>query len=197
MIENFNEWRNKYDTLTFEEQRLYHNHLEELYPEQAHYDLASAKIAFEHVKPLTVVEAGAWKANLAAIILNENATIEQWQAIELSTNAINKTLCKDDRFSYIDINRFDWWNEMQFEQDLFLATHFIEHLSGEHLTALINAINTKAVYFEAPITNAGEAWNDFHGTHKLHFGWDIINSLFTIKGYNVVNITNHCKLYIK
>lgn len=194
---NFNEWRKRYDTLTFAEQQEYHNHLEALYPDQAHYDYNAAAHVFGLVNPKTVAEAGTWKANLAYQILGSNETITNWDAYELCPNAVLKTVCKDARLQYQTLTRFDWWNDVTIDADLFLATHFIEHLSWQHLQEMVAAVNSPNIYFEAPLTDIGEQWQDFHGTHKLTVGWDEITALMQSKGYTLVNINNHCKLYRK
>ncbi len=192
-IKDFNDWRNRYETLTFAEQVEYHNYLESLYPVQAHYDIEAFKKAIEIAKPLTVTEAGAWKANLADAILQSNGVIQTWHGIELSTAAIEKTACKHSKFSYLPISRFDWWNEMRITSDLFFATHFIEHLSNTHFIELISSVESNYIYFEAPLSYEGNEWDDFLGTHKLTYGWNEIKRLLI--NYDVFSITHECKLY--
>lgn len=174
---NFNEWRQRYDQMTFEQQQDYHDYLEGLYPDQAHYNLEAAKKVFDWLKPHSVIEAGTWKA------------------YELCPAAIAKTVCNDERFAYQQITRFDWWNKQPLVCDLFLATHFIEHLSFDHLQELIKAISAKHIYFEAPLTENGESWDGFFGTHKLEVGWQKVAEVLAVKGYKRIDITSHCKLY--
>jgi hypothetical protein len=191
----FNDWRQQYDSMTFEQQQDYHDHLEGLYPDQAHYDIEAAAHVMAWLKPLTVIEAGAWKGNLAQTILSVDPTIYSWEAYELCPAAVRKTVCKDVRFIYRDFNRFDWWNVKPIVCDLFLATHFIEHLSFAHLSEMVKAISAKHIYFEAPLTEMGENWSDFHGTHKLEVGWNRVAELLAEKGYKKIDITHHCKLF--
>ncbi len=195
MIQNFNDWRNRYDSLTFQEQVEYHNHLESLYPNQAHYDLNAFQKVLEISKPKTIIEAGVWKANLADIILRENKDIESWRGIEISSSAIEKTACKDFRFTYAEINSFDWWKKLDLSSDLFFATHFIEHISNKHFEQLVNAIKSPYVYFEAPLSDQGDEWDVFLGTHKLNIGWDGVKKI--MKNYQEIEITPICKLYYK
>ena len=191
---NFNEWRVNYDQLDFAQQQEYHNHLEALYPEQAHYNLSAAKEAIAIVNPLTIAEAGTWKANLANEILKNNTTITDWKAYELCPNAILKKACNDPRLSYQEINKFDWWDKDIF-CDMFIATHFIEHLSNEHLKELLSSVKSKSVYLEAPISDGGDNWDNYDGTHKLTCGWSGVTEL--MKGYKLVSIDQYCKLYMK
>jgi hypothetical protein len=194
---DFNQWRNKYDTLTFAEQVEYHNQLELLYPGQAHYDLQAAKHVIDLVNPKTVIEAGCWKADLAAEILKSNDIIEDWKGVEICTNAIKKTVCKDGRMRYREVASFTWWNNVRMGCDLFIATHFIEHLSLQHFAELAKALKSRFVYFEAPLSDTGEPWDGYHGTHKLPIGWNRINEIMASNGYAVTNINHHCKLYAK
>jgi hypothetical protein len=190
----FDQWRDSYDSMTFEQQQDYHDHLEGMYPDQAHYDQESAEKIFRWLQPNSVIEAGAWKGNLADHILHREA-IQTWKAIELCPAAIKKTVCHDERFSYQPISRFDWWNEKPIVCDLFLATHFIEHLRFTHLQELVKAISAKHIYFEAPLTSNGESWEGYHGTHKLEVGWNGVADLLAAKGFKMVDITHHCKLF--
>ena len=44
MANEFDDWRSKYDTMSSSEQVEYYNEIEELYPEQAHYNYENVKI---------------------------------------------------------------------------------------------------------------------------------------------------------
>ena len=47
MANEFDDWRSKYDTMSSSEQVEYYNEIEELYPEQAHYNYENVKIVLE------------------------------------------------------------------------------------------------------------------------------------------------------
>jgi hypothetical protein len=194
---NFNQWRQDYDTLTFEQQQDYHDHLESLYPGQAHYDLDAAKKVFDWLQPKSVMEAGTWKADLAKEILRHHPDIYFWKGYELCPAAMKKTVCQDERFIYANLTRFDWWNIEPIVCDLFLATHFIEHLSFEHFQQLARALKCKHVYFEAPLSEYGENWEGYHGTHKLPVGWQTVSDVMNLEGYKRIDISAYCKLYEK
>lgn len=188
----FNEWRENYDKLTIEEQKDYHNYLEINYPNQAHYDLNFAIKVFDIVNPKKVTEAGGWKGNLADILLKKY-NIESWVNIELCENAIKNSVCKDERFKNINPNTFDWWKN-SFYDGFFIATHFIEHLSNDHFIQLADSLCAcEYIYFEAPITNEGEKWIDFEGTHKLELGWNDIK--YILKNHEIIIENQYCKLY--
>ena len=194
---DFNQWRKSYDSMTFEQQQDYHDYLEGLYPDQAHYDLEAARKVFDWLQPKSVIEAGTWKGNLAADILGRNPDIYTWKAYELCPAAMARTVCHDDRFKYQTFNRFDWWNREPLVCDLFLATHFIEHLSFAHFAEMARAIKAKHIYFEAPLTDGGENWDGFFGTHKLEVGWNRVSEVMNLQGYKRIDITAQCKLFEK
>ena len=178
----FNEWRENYTSLTLKEQVDYHNELESKYPNQAHYDLDFALKVFDIVNPKDVTEAGGWKGDLANVMLNRY-NIESWKNIEICKNAIDNTNCKDARYSYFMPKSFDWFDSKLYK-GLFLATHFIEHLSNEHFEQLAEyCAGVPLIYFESPLSNEGESWDGYIGTHKLNYGWDKVNEIMKSKCY--------------
>jgi hypothetical protein len=193
----FDKWREDYDRLSFAEQVAYHNELELLYPSQAHYNLDAARQAIAIANPVTVIEAGCWKADLAAEILKTNTVIEDWMGIEICTNAIEKTNCHNEHFTYCPVEKFNWWMDIDMRCDLFIATHFCEHLSADHFADLASALDSKHVYFEIPISEGGEAWSGYHGTHKLTLGWSHVIHIMAAHGYTHTHIAQHCKLFTR
>jgi hypothetical protein len=188
----FNEWRSNYETLTLKEQVDYHNELEKLYPNQAHFDFGFALKVFDLVNPSEVTEAGGWKGDLANEMLNRY-DINLWQNIELCDNAILNTNCKHEKFVNIQPKTFDWFDSKLYK-GLFLATHFIEHLSNEHFNKLAESLtDVEYVYFEAPIENYAQSWDNYIGTHKLEYGWDEIKNI--MKNHEILIENNYCKLF--
>jgi hypothetical protein len=199
-MNEFDAWRAGYNARTFAEEMAYHNELEAKYPSQAHYNEQAARLVFEMCRPVRVVEAGAWKADLAALILAAHPQMESWTAYEICTAAIEKTVCTDSRFKYGLITTFDWFGQWLYFKycDLFLATHFIEHLSDAHFVRLANALDTANVpyiYFEAPITDEGNTWEGYPGTHILEMGWGHIEKL--LSNYAMAAIAPGCMLFTR
>jgi hypothetical protein len=129
--------------------------------------------------------------------LKTNTIIKEWTGVEICTNAIEKTNCHNKYFTYRFVQNFDWWNWIYMESDLFIATHFCEHLSADHFADLASALDSKHVYFEIPISEGGEAWNGYHGTHKLTLGWSHVIAIMAAHGYTHTDIAQHCKLFTK
>jgi hypothetical protein len=199
-MNEFDAWRAGYNTRTFKEEMAYHNELEARFPDQAHFNPMAAHTAFYTVWPSKVLEAGAWKGHLAKMILDTEPDIESWTAYEICTAAIEKTVCHYPEFTYTIPDRFDWFTSSHhFERfDMFIATHFIEHISDEHfggMAAAINAAKVPALYFEAPINDDASDWEGYPGTHILTMGWDEIKSLFP--AYQVQDIAPGCKLFTR
>jgi cyclopropane fatty-acyl-phospholipid synthase-like methyltransferase len=181
---NFNEWRKKYNEMNYDEQIDYHNLIEKEYPEQAHYTYENVKEVLSN--GISVLEFGCWKADMAARAISEYQ-IKDWKGIEICTKAIEKTRCKANNFQYIIPESFDWFAKTQRPNcDVIIATHFIEHLSNEHFDELANyCVGVPLIYFESPLSNEGENWQDYLGTHKLGYGWNKVNEIMTSKGYIV------------
>jgi hypothetical protein len=192
-MNQFDNWRSKYESMTLAEQAAYHDQLEAQYPDQAHYDYKSVSKAIKEAKPKTIVEAGAWKGDLCAQYFADNPESEvSWCAFELCPAAIAKA--KTDKITYMDIPSFDWWRVTDFgNTDMFIGTHFIEHLSDDHFKELATALqNVKTIYFEAPIEPDGQTWEGYPGTHKLTMGWNQVFECFP--NHNVNEITTQCKV---
>jgi hypothetical protein len=51
------------------------------------------------------------------------------------------------------------------------------------------------IYFEAPLSNEGENWENYIGTHKLTYGWNKVNEIMLSKGYYVKNDFGYGKIY--
>jgi hypothetical protein len=188
-MNEFDKWRERYDTMTIDEQIAYHNELEARYPEQNHYNYDKVKeaLALAHT-PTIVLEFGTWKGDLAKQAFNDFSIID-WYGIEICEAAIKSTKC--DKVKYIKPYKFDWFNdERTIEADVVIATHFIEHLSNEHFEQLAAYCKgVKVVHFESPLTDDGNEWVGYEGTHKLTIGWNKINEIMKDNGYEL--IINH------
>ena len=197
MANEFDDWRSKYDTMSSSEQVEYYNEIEELYPEQAHYNYENVKIVLElGKKNADVLEFGTWKADLCETALKE-FEINSWTGIEICKSAIDKTRCKDPKFKYIFPTKFDWFNDNDRPKcDVVIATHFIEHLSNEHFNALAKYCEgVEYIYFEAPLSDNGEDWSGYFGTHKLFYGWNQVVEVMAQNNFEVVHNLNQGKIF--
>lgn len=182
-MNEFDTWRQNYDTLTFEDQVKYHNELEKRFPEQNHYHYDKVKEALSKVFNPVVLEFGTWKGDLALQAFAD-LHIKEWHGIEICQAAIKNSKC--ERVKYIIPDRFDWFNEeRKVNADIIIATHFIEHISNDHFIQLAKYCHgVPVIHFESPLTDEGNDWQGYEGTHKLTFGWNKITQL--MKGYKLV-----------
>lgn len=194
-MNEFDKWRERYNTMTVDEQVAYHNELEERYPEQNHYNYDNVKEALTLVdKPTIVLEFGTWKGDLAAQAFKD-FNIIKWVGIEICENAIAKTKC--NKVDYIKPTKFDWfYDKRTTEADIVIATHFIEHLSNEHFNQLIKYCKgIKYIHLESPLTDEGNEWNGYVGTHKLTIGWNKVNEILKENGYSLIIDKPESKTY--
>ena len=188
-MHEFDQWREKYDSMTIQEQVEYHNDLESRYPEQAHYHYENIKEVLEQLNNNSnVLEFGCWKADLAERALNEYPNIFSWVGIEICQSAIEKTRCLSSKFSYIIPKDFNWFETtiINSNVDCIIATHFIEHLSNEHFNSLAKYCKgVKDVLFEAPLGDDNQDWTGYLGTHKLNYGWNEVKRVMLENGFIV------------
>ena len=184
---DFDNWRQRYQNSTLEDQISDHNQIGAIYPNQAHYMLGPVLTLMADRSLQHVVEAGPWMAHLANAILSEPAYdhIQSWSGYEIADFAIERCVCEDQRFQYIVPKRFDWWKDGVKPGSIFIATHFIEHLSDQHMLELASALQTfPLIYFEAPISEYGQTWEGYEGTHMLTLGWDAVIKMFPFHRLN-------------
>ena len=187
-MNEFDKWRSNYDTMTIGEQIAYHNELEAKYPEQNHFNYETVKEALALVVNPIVLEFGTWKGDLALKAF-QDFNIFEWVGIEICEAAVKNTKCQN--VYYIIPSRFDWFKEKRiYQADIVIATHFIEHLSNEHFKDLSNYIKgIRYVHFESPLTDEGNDWEGYEGTHKLTLGWNKVNEIMAANGFKL--IINH------
>jgi hypothetical protein len=193
-MNEFDKWRESYDTMTIDEQIYYHNDLEARYPEQNHYNYDNVKEALLLCNKPIVLEFGTWKGDLAKQAM-QDFNISAWYGIEICEAAIGSTKCKE--VNYILPTKFDWFKDKRtINADLIIATHFIEHLSNNHFQDLAKYCKgVKYIHFEAPLTNEGNNWDGYIGTHKLTIGWNKINEIMKENGYSLIIDKSQNKTY--
>lgn len=198
-MNEFDLWREKYNSMTTKEQIDYYNDLESRYPEQAHYNYANVETCFAVVgMGSKVLEFGTWKGDLANRSIPQ-FEVKKWLGIEICESAINKTNCKHPNFSYYLPKDFNWFETTKRDTDynFIIATHFIEHLSDEHFESLIKYCKgVKYIYFECPLSNDNQNWNGYVGTHKLNYGWNNVINTMSNNGYSLVLDMGQGKFFV-
>jgi glycosyltransferase involved in cell wall biosynthesis len=183
----FDNWREKYSTLSDAEQKLLHNIWEEKYPDQRHFSVADFKIVLDTVKhfepKITVAEAGGWKGELAASILPQERTIVSWENHEITGQAVTKSVCRDARYRAIYESKFRWWEDLALTDNFLVMSHFLEHVSSDDCEKLLARIvdweNVKFVYIDAPLLfYKSDKWDNYYGSHINRMTWmDVMTRL--------------------
>jgi len=177
----FDQWRENYDSMSSDEQIKFYNEIEKYYPEQKSFTLKYYDYLFANYQDVDVVEIGGWKGELADYCLKKYP-IKSWINYDITTEALNKSVCKDTRYKVKAVS-FNWMDSETIESDVCLASHVIEHLSDNDLRKLIQCIKSKVILFEAPIKKGLNDWTGYPGTHILKMGWDQIDTMFQKKIY--------------
>lgn len=188
----FDEWRSKYEEMSYRDNIDFHNQMESMYPNQMHFNAGNVIITLNLIgRPFKVLEFGGWKGDLAfAMITHYGDDIINWINIEICEAVINKTIHSSEKYRVIKPHRFDWFAEKRIEKpDVVVATHFIEHISNEHFELLARYVSgIPVIYFEAPIEDSRQSWNGYMGTHKLIYGWDDVKRIMKGYGYSSINL---------
>ncbi len=195
MHEWFDSWREAYDSMSFEDHVAIYDEMYRVFPEQEHHDTSAVVDLVRGTGVRTVVELGGWTGTLAAQVLSEDTlTVTRWTNFDICGKAIRNPDTSDHR--YVPIALTDWaWKGSLPTGDLFVATHMIEHLSNSHFFGLLKAIRVAEypiVHLESPLTDDGQDWNGYFGSHKLLFGWEEVCNLMNIQDYKLVGERDSC-----
>lgn len=196
MTFNFNEWRNKYNSYSFEDHKKIYNKLEKLFPEQVCFTLQYVEKFISNIPKPKIVELGGHRGELASCILQSNDKILLWDNYEISSNAIKNTICKDKRYNPILLEDFAWNLDIFESYNTCILSHVIEHIKQKQLRRFFNRlINVKYIYIEAPLHRRRNAWNGRRATHILECDWTSIREM--LKDYKETTPVRYVRFYIK
>lgn len=180
---DFDLWRSEYDTMTYQQQQDFYNEAFKVYPAQASFNLERAFEFLDQTSRGRITEIGGWDGQLAYSCLERYPDIASWVNIEISQDAAASTVVTDPRYSYYIPNGFAW-DTMRITGDIFLATHFIEHIKFADLKKLMGRVATEWVYFESPLLFPGWGWGGDGDNHILEVEWPAVRDLMTDNGYS-------------
>ena len=174
-------YRAAYDGMTYGEQVAFYDRVWDLHPDQHHYD-AEACFAFLTVAQADrVIEIGGWRGHLAAEMLPRLPAIRRWHNVELCRGAVAATVCDDRRYTAQVPTRWAW--EMTHEPGgVLVAAHVIEHMTLAQVGALVGALRPRAAFVQSPLTDTGQDWAGYGGSHVLRAGWSEVIALFAAHG---------------
>lgn len=183
-------WRTSYPTLTYAQQQDFHTAIYAQYPEQRHYDPTYTARAISETLPTTIVELGGWDGELAEQMLDRYPFIETWTNIELCAEAATAGQGRRRRYHAPLLDGF-YWDHGPWHCDLFVASHTIEHLTAHHLDQTIAATRARALYLDAPLTDAPTSWHGTTTSHALEIGWAGVTRICEQHGYRLAWAENH------
>jgi len=179
----FNQWRQDYDTLTFEEQLAFYQRYVQDHPKQCHFSPGGLRLAFGEI-PLDefrVLELGGWTGQAAEMMLEVRGDITTWTNVEISGGARNNPVCEDPRYHTLAPRALDWGIPLPQDCNVFVALHVLEHVKAVHVRSIIAQLPASIVYaiIEAPIKQSGtnNEWHNYYGSHVLELGWKQVEAL--------------------
>lgn len=157
----FDEWRARYDTLTFQEHQQANSEWAVMFPDQRSFSSSHVRRFLEERQPEHVLELGGWDGNLAALMLYEFPWIRSWVNHDITPNV--PQVCTDPRYERVILD--DWpWNRHA-HGDALICSHVLEHMKAAEVFALLTRWQVDSVYVDAPVN--GGHWNGYAGSHIL------------------------------
>ncbi len=183
---DFNDYRARYSVLTTDEHREAYQTWHAKYPEQRHCTLPALAHFLGNYSGALVVEMGGWDGWAAGEMLKRYPKLEAWLNVEFCEGAARSTTVSDDRYHVYVPSRFQWWHdEIKPSPDsVLVASHVIEHLSDADASSLIATARPRAWYIEAPLTEEGQDWEGYLGSHVLRAGWKQLEEWLHAAGYD-------------
>lgn len=193
-IADFDAWRERYNEMTYRDMKRFYDLVEADHPLQQAYDANAFSRFLDHtiasIGSVSVLEIGGWKGELAQRMLVKPG-IAMWCNLEICENAARKSVFSSPRYETIIPDDFAW-NIMLPEANVFIASHFIEHIRWRELKALVHNLPSKIQFMglQAPIQESGTDWMGYHGTHILEVGWKLVSIYLLAAGF--VEVENLC-----
>lgn len=188
MILDCDEWRRNYSTWTVADHKKFYAAVWAQYPGQSHaaHELASMVLATH--RPRSVVEIGGWDGELAVHMLEEHDFIERWTNVEICEEAVDQGHYHP---RYWPLSPNVWYWENTWKADMLVASHCIEHMTAEHLEAMVRASDVSHMFFDAPLQDGPTQWWGTSTTHILEVGWDGVTEICARHGYALAWGMNH------
>ncbi len=184
-IRYFDEWRERYDALTFHDVQRAYKQISRVFPDQRHFHSEPLKrFLSDFPSRLSVCELGGWDGGLASEIFEAGANVAYWRNYDV---ADIPSVCDDPRYSVWLLHDWFWNQELPDVFDLFVSTHTIEHLSTRQFELVIQKLSSlprlKAIYLEAPLRENGQNWKGELCNHILTIGWGRVREMMRSYGW--------------
>jgi hypothetical protein len=137
----FNTWRKEYPTLTYKQHQEYAAWLYENYPNQSYFGgvfQEQIKGICRQDKPARIMELGGWNGELADAVLKVETNITAWDNFEICPSV--PAVCVDERYTHCAADDFVWNLDREFDYDMFVSSHALEHLTADDLRKLLHIV---------------------------------------------------------
>lgn len=193
-IADFDRWREQYDEMSYTQQLIFYDQVENDHPRQSSFDLEAWRRFFAYIDGVLVgayriIEIGGWKGEMANEIIDHYPAIDEWINYEISREARSKTVCLSPRYRVIVLNDYIW-NIPLPGASVFVASHMIEHIREWQLIKLLDNLpdNVQFIGLEAPINESdiSRDWAGYHGSHILEVGWQQIIDYLRMNNFELI-----------
>lgn len=182
---NFDEWRDRYNAMSYQEHVTFYDEIFKAYPVQQHFDSESARKFLAQVDARDVIEIGGWRGELADQMLKEFPAITRWVNWDICRGATISSVPTDSRYEANHPERWLWEVPNLFTGfDTFVASHVIEHMRAAELEKLVaNMGDINQIFLASPLSNEPTNWAGYNGTHILEVGWNGVTEIMGDYGF--------------
>jgi hypothetical protein len=178
----FEEWRTRYDTMTYDEQVAFYRDVCALYPVQRYFDLDFALNNLPRKTRTRVIEVGGWDGELAAGILAQRKGISSWINYEIAPQVVSSPVCTDKRYKAVLPNDFAW--NVAESGDVLFMSHSLEHMRMAEFKLLVQRVCPSTILLTAPLQETGVPnYKGYHGTHIFDGAWVDVDTALEAMGY--------------
>jgi hypothetical protein len=158
-------WRAAYlaGTLALDDHRRLYEQILAEFPEQNYYSLPLLCRFMGWSGAKSVVELGGWDGAMARDAMPLFSWLKRWDNYEIVDVP---QVCVEDGYHFHVPDAFMW--EQPIRAHAFVASHSLEHLTWEHLVALIEALDdVEHAYVDVPLHSYEFDWQGTTTTHAL------------------------------
>lgn len=183
----FDKWRRDYDGLSYADMKAFYDLVEADHPLQQAYDAGTFARFLQgitaNIGAITVLEIGGWKGELAQLMLQREPDIVTWHNLEICKRAVERSVFESPKYKPVVPGDFVWTLSLP-DAQVFVASHFIEHIRLWELSALFDNLNgVQFIGLQSPLQPVGIDWTGYHGSHILGVGWIGVSACLSAHGF--------------
>lgn len=187
---DWNDYRARYDAMSYEDVAAFHRRVWDLFPDQSHHSPSHLAAFFDARvagRPVRVLEVGGWRGEAAAASLERHPSIVAWVNYEICEPAATSPVTDDPRYRGMWPTRWPWEvTPPGGRYDVAVLAHVIEHMKVRQLVMLVSwlaAAGVREVYVEAPLRETPRSWRRSDTAHILEVGWASVIGIFKRSGF--------------